>query len=93
MSDTNFHIRMNSMEVHHKNAEPWKITLVVTGEQTLTGGRLKRVRDYLDDSSLCFTYGDGVLNIPIYELIKTHKENNKLATVTAVQPLWPFGSK
>ena len=91
MSDVTFHMRTNSMEVHHKNAEPWEITVVDTGEQTLTGGRLKRVRDYVDDSSFCFTYGDGVSNVQINELIKTHKENNKLATVTAVQPPGRYG--
>ena len=91
MSDVTFHMRTNSMEVHHKNAEPWEITVVDTGEQTLTGGRLKRVRDYVDDSTFCFTYGDGVSNIQIDELIKTHKENNKLATVTAVQPPGRYG--
>ena len=91
MSDVTFHMRTNSMEVHHKNAEPWEITVVDTGEQTLTGGRLKRVRDYVDDSTFCFTYGDGVSNIQINELIKTHKENNKLATVTAVQPPGRYG--
>lgn len=91
MSDVTFYMRTNSMEVHHKNAEPWEITVVDTGEQTLTGGRLKRVRDYVDDSSFCFTYGDGVSNIQINELIKTHKENNKLATVTAVQPPGRYG--
>ena len=91
MSDVTFHMRTNSMEVHHKNSEPWEITVVDTGEQTLTGGRLKRVRDYVDDWSFCFTYGDGVSNIQINELIKTHKENNKLATVTAVQPPGRYG--
>jgi len=91
MSDVTFHMRTNSMEVHHKNAEPWEITVVDTGEHTLTGGRLKRVRDYVDDSTFCFTYGDGVSNIQINELIKTHKENNKLATVTAVQPPGRYG--
>ena len=91
MSDVTFHMRTNSMEVHHKNAEPWEITVVDTGEQTLTGGRLKRVRDYVDDSTFWFTYGDGVSNIQINELIKTHKENNKLATVTAVQPPGRYG--
>lgn len=91
MSDVTFHMRTNSMEVHHKNAEPWEITVVDTGEQTLTGGRPKRVRDYVGDSSFCFTYGDGVSNVQINELIKKHKENNKLATVTAVQPPGRYG--
>jgi glucose-1-phosphate cytidylyltransferase len=91
MSDVTFHMRTNSMEVHQKNAEPWEITVVDTGEQTLTGGRLKRVRDYVGDSSFCFTYGDGVSNVQINELIKMHKENNKLATVTAVQPPGRYG--
>ena len=84
-------MRMNSMVMQHKNTVPWEITVVDIGEQTLTGGRLKRVRDYVDDSSFCFTYGDGVSNIQINELIKTHKENNKLATVTAVQPPGHYG--
>ena len=91
MSDVTFHMRTNSMEVHQKNAEPWEITVVDTGEQTFTGGRLKRVRDYVDDSTFCFTYGDGVSNIQINELIKTHIDNNKLATVTAVQPPGRYG--
>jgi len=91
MSDVTFHMRTNSMEVHHKNAEPWEVTVVDTGEQTLTGGRLKRVRDYVGDSSFCFTYGDGVSNVQIDELIKKHKENNILATVTAVQPPGRYG--
>jgi glucose-1-phosphate cytidylyltransferase len=91
MSDVTFHMRTNSMEVHHKNAEPWEVTVVDTGEQTLTGGRLKRVRDYVGDSSFCFTYGDGLSNVQINELIKKHKENNKLATVTAVQPPGRYG--
>ena len=91
MSDVTFHMRTNSMEVHQKNSEPWEITVVDTGEQTLTGGRLKRVKDYVGDSSFCFTYGDGVSNVQINELIKKHKENNKLATVTAVQPPGRYG--
>jgi glucose-1-phosphate cytidylyltransferase len=91
MSDVTLNMRTNSMEVHHKNAEPWEITVVDTGEQTHTGGRLKRVRNYVGDSSFCFTYGDGLSNVQINELIKKHKENNKLATVTAVQPPGRYG--
>lgn len=87
MSDVTFNMRTNSMEVHQKNAEPWKVTLVDTGENTLTGGRLKRVREYISDSTFCFTYGDGVANVQIDRLIQKHQAGGKLATVTAVQPL------
>ena len=65
MSDVTFDMRMNSMEVHHKNAEPWQVTLVDTGEESMTGGRLKRVVDYVRDGSFCFTYGDGVSDITV----------------------------
>ena len=91
MSDVTFHMRTNSMEVHNKNAEPWEITLVDTGEQTLTGGRLKRVREYVKDASFCFTYGDGVSNVQIDKLINLHQESGRLATVTAVQPPGRYG--
>ena len=91
MSDVTFNMRTNSMEVHHKNAEPWEVTLIDTGENTLTGGRLKRVREYISDSSFCFTYGDGVADVQIDQLIKKHQAGGKLATVTAVQPPGRFG--
>ena len=73
MSDVTFHMRMNSMEVHHKNAEPWEVTLVDTGETSMTGGRLKRVRDYVQDDTFCFTYGDGVADVDITALIAHHR--------------------
>ena len=91
MSDVTFNMRTNSMEVHQKNAEPWEVTLVDTGENTLTGGRLKRVREYISDSSFCFTYGDGVADVQIDQLIKKHQAGGKLATVTAVQPPGRYG--
>lgn len=92
MSDVTFHMKLNSMEVHHKKAEPWEITLVDTGEATMTGGRLKRIRDYLDDEPFCFTYGDGVADVDIKALIAHHKEHKRLATVTAVQPPGRYGA-
>jgi glucose-1-phosphate cytidylyltransferase len=92
MSDVTFHMKLNSMEVHHKNAEPWQVTLVDTGEATMTGGRLKRVRDYLDGGSFCLTYGDGVADVDVTTLIAHHRGHGRLATVTAVQPPGRFGS-
>ena len=91
MSDVTFQMSTNSMEVHQKNAEPWKVTLVDTGENTLTGGRLKRVHEYISDSTFCFTYGDGVANVQIDRLIQKHQAGGKLATVTAVQPPGRYG--
>jgi len=83
----------NSMEVHHKKAEPWRVTLVDTGEDTQTGGRLKRVKEYLaPDQSFCFTYGDGVADIDIGKEIAFHLAHGKLATVCAVQPPGRFGA-
>jgi glucose-1-phosphate cytidylyltransferase len=92
MSDVTFDMVENKMEVHQASAEPWRVTLVDTGENTMTGGRLKRVKDYLGSEDFCFTYGDGVGNIDILQLIKFHKEHETLATVTAVQPPGRFGS-
>ena len=80
------------MEIHQNNAEPWTVTLVETHENTMTGGRLKRVARYLGDEDFCFTYGDGVADIDINSLIAYHKQQNRLATVTAVQPPGRFGS-
>lgn len=91
MSDVTFYMKFNSMEVHHKNAEPWEVTLVDTGEETMTGGRLRRVRDYVGDGTFCFTYGDGVSNVNIADLIDHHHRHGRLATVTAVQPPGRFG--
>jgi glucose-1-phosphate cytidylyltransferase len=93
MSDVTFDMTKNNMEVHQRNAEPWKVTLIDTGEDTLTGGRLKRVAEYVkDESAFCFTYGDGVSDIDIGELIQFHKRHGKLATVTAVQPPGRYGA-
>jgi len=93
MSDVTFDMQNNKMEVHQGNAEPWKVTLVDTGEDTLTGGRLKRVKDYLkDEEAFCFTYGDGLADVNVSELVKFHKNHGKLATVTAVQPPGRYGA-
>lgn len=93
MSDVTFDMSSNTMQVHHKKAEKWNVTLVDTGEQTLTGGRLRRVEDYLKkEENFCFTYGDGLSNVDISKMIKFHREHGKLATVTAVQPPGRFGA-
>jgi len=92
MSDVTFNIKDNTMKVHGHKAEPWTVTLIDTGEGTKTGGRLKRVREYLDDEDFCFTYGDGVGNVDITSLVRFHQEQKTLATVTAVQPPGRFGS-
>jgi glucose-1-phosphate cytidylyltransferase len=92
-SDVTFDLHNNTMEVHERHAEPWKVTLVDTGADTLTGGRLKRVRAHLkDEEAFCFTYGDGVADIDIGASIAFHKEHGKLATMTAVQPPGRFGA-
>ena len=80
------------MEVHQNSVEPWQVTLIDTGEATMTGGRLKRVRQYLDDEDFCFTYGDGVSDINITDLLKFHRTHGNLATLTGVQPPGRFGS-
>jgi len=93
MSDVTFDMTTNEMQVHQRKAEPWKVTLVDTGADTLTGGRLKRVASYLnDDAEFCFTYGDGVSDIDIAASIAFHRSHGKLATVTAVQPGGRYGS-
>ena len=93
MSDVTFDMSTNAMEVHQKNAEPWRVTLVDTGDDTLTGGRLRRVADYLKgEEAFCFTYGDGVSDIDISAEIAFHKSHGKLATVTAVQPPGRYGA-
>ena len=93
MSDVTFHMKDNRMEVHQNNVEPWTVTLVDTGENTLTGGRLKRVGDYIKNEELfCFTYGDGVGDIDITSLIKFHKAHNKQATLTAMRPPGRYGA-
>ena len=93
MSDVTFDMSNNKMEVHQQNAEPWKVTLVDTGEETMTGGRLKRVADYVKDEELfCLTYGDGVSDVNITELIAFHKAQNTKATLTATLPPGRFGA-
>tara|TARA_R110001592_G_scaffold189677_1_gene435184 strand:- start:688 stop:1461 length:774 start_codon:yes stop_codon:yes gene_type:complete len=93
MSDVTFDLRDNSMEVHHKRAEPWKVTLVDTGDNSMTGGRLKRVAKYLqDEEEFCFTYGDGVGDMNIAETIDFHKKHGKLATLTGTYPPGRFGA-
>jgi glucose-1-phosphate cytidylyltransferase len=93
MSDVTFDMRTNEMQVHQKKAEPWRVTLVDTGEDTLTGGRLRRVADYVkDEEAFCFTYGDGVSDVHIAELIRFHGSHGKKATVTAVSPPGRYGA-
>lgn len=92
MSDVTFDMSKNSMEVHHRYVEPWRVTLIDTGEQTLTGGRLKRVREHLGDEPFCFTYGDGVSNIDIGALIDFHHSHGQPATITAIQPPGRYGA-
>jgi glucose-1-phosphate cytidylyltransferase len=92
MSDVTFDMQQNKMEVHQNNAEPWRVTLVDTGEQTMTGGRLKRVREYIGNEDFCFTYGDGVSDINIKQLIAFHQQSGSQATLTAVQPPGRFGA-
>ncbi len=93
MSDVTFDMRSNRMEVHQQKAEPWRVTLVDTGEETLTGGRLKRVAEYLqDEESFCFTYGDGVSDVDIGAEIAFHQQHGKLATVVAVRPPGRYGA-
>ena len=91
-SDVTFDMSDNSMKIHTKKSEPWKITLVDTGENTMTGGRLKRVAQYIKNETFCFTYGDGVADIDIKELIKFHNTKGRQATLTAVKPPGRFGS-
>ena len=93
MSDVTFNMKENQMEVHQERAEPWTVTLVDTGEETMTGGRLKRVEQYIkNDDVFCLTYGDGVSDININKLIEHHKKQKTLATLTAVYPPGRFGS-
>ncbi len=92
MSDITFDMQKNQMEVRRKTVEPWRVTLVDTGDETMTGGRLKRIRPYVADEDFCFTYGDGVSDINVTDLITAHKKNGRLATVTAVQPPGRFGA-
>ena len=92
MSDVTFDMANNKMEVHQASAEPWRVTLVDTGDETQTGGRLKRVARYVGEEDFCFTYGDGVTDLDIGKLIAFHRQQKKLATVTAIQPPGRFGA-
>jgi len=92
MSDVTIDIKHNKLEIHQNSAEPWRVTLVDTGENTMTGGRLKRVSQYLDDEDFCFTYGDGVGDVDITRLVNFHKDQGRLVTLTATQPPGRFGA-
>jgi glucose-1-phosphate cytidylyltransferase len=93
MSDVTFDMNKNAMQVHQRNVEPWIVTLVDTGDETMTGGRLKRVGRYIEkDEAFCFTYGDGLANVDIRALIAFHKQHGKMATITAVQPPGRYGA-
>ncbi len=91
-SDVTFDMSRNQMEVHSRKTEPWTVTLVDTGDATNTGGRLKRVQSYVGDSTFCLTYGDGVSDVPIDQLIEHHRANRRTATVTAIQPPGRYGA-
>ena len=90
-SDLTIDIQKNSLEIHETKADPWKITLIDTGDNSMTGGRVKRISKYLEDT-FCLTYGDGLSNVDISKIIASHKKNNTLATLTAVQPPGKFGA-
>ena len=92
MSNVTFDMINNKMEVHQQNAEPWRVTLIDTGENTMTGGRLKRIKEYVGNETFCCTYGDGVADVRIDQLISHHRQYNRLATVTAIQPPGRYGA-
>lgn len=92
MSDVTVDLGKNRIDVHAAKAEDWRVTLVDTGDATMTGGRLKRVAEYLEDETFCFTYGDGVADVDVTELVRFHREQGRLATMTAVQPPGRFGA-
>ena len=91
MSDVTIDIKNNKLEIHQINSEPWKITLIDTGEDTMTGGRVKRIKKYID-GTFCLTYGDGLSNIDVSKLLEFHKKTNLLATITTVQPPGRYGA-
>ena len=91
-SDVTFDVQNNQVEFHHSNAEPWKVTLVDTGDNTMTGGRIKRVKEYIGGETFCLTYGDGVTDLDIGQVLAFHKSQRTLATLTAVQPPGRFGA-
>jgi glucose-1-phosphate cytidylyltransferase len=90
--DVSFDLARGAMKIHRSNTEPWSVTLVDTGEATMTGGRLRKVLPYLEDEDFCFTYGDGLADIDITALVEYHREQGAIATVTAVQPPGRFGA-
>ena len=92
MSDVTFDMKKNTMDVHLKHAEPWSVTLVDTGIDTMTGGRLKRIKNYLENETFYFTYGDGIADVNIENLLKTHTSKKTIATITSVQPPGRFGA-
>ena len=92
MSDVTFDMSANRMEVHERRSEPWRVTIVDTGEATMTGGRLRRVRDYLGNDPFCFTYGDGVGDVNITDLVAFHKREGRKATLTGVRPPGRYGA-
>ncbi|MFZ5951015.1 MAG: glucose-1-phosphate cytidylyltransferase [Candidatus Rifleibacteriota bacterium] len=91
-SDVTFDLKNNQMKVHANKAEAWTVTLVDTGDESMTGGRLKRVKKFLDDETFCFTYGDGVADVNIKDQLEFHKKHGKKATMTVVQPPGRFGA-
>lgn len=91
-SDVTFDTKSREVEIHHTNAEDWRVTLIDTGQETMTGGRLKRVREYIGNETFCMTYGDGVSDVDISALIRFHSNDSSLATMTAVQPPGRFGA-
>jgi glucose-1-phosphate cytidylyltransferase len=91
-ADVTFDLKNNEMEVHQNNIEPWKVTLIDTGKATMTGGRIKRIQDYIGDETFCVTYGDGVTDLDIKKMIQFHKNNDNYATLTAVQPPGRYGT-
>jgi glucose-1-phosphate cytidylyltransferase len=92
MSDVTFDMMNNSMEVHQQSAEPWRVTLVDTGQETMTGGRVKRIREYVSNEPFMLTYGDGVSDVNVAKLLKYHQSHGKQATVTSIQPSGRFGA-
>ena len=92
LSDVTFDMARNTMEVHNQGVEPWKVTLVDTGADSLTGGRLRRVREYVKGEPFCFTYGDGVSDLDVTRSVEFHKQQKALVTLTAVQPPGRFGA-
>ena len=92
MSDVTFDMSENRMEVHQRRSDPWRVTIVDTGEATMTGGRLKRVREYLSSDTFCFTYGDGLSDVNIRQTIDFHRGQGRLATLTGVQPPGRYGA-